>query len=374
MDAVRGPRYLRRVDSLADLRTKTAWYFSSFSALDRYFGLPEQPVAHITIEGDLVALARVVPNLEFPGVRHADAAVWDGERRVYFQCIEPGSKPPLQTFRPLNLMYDPVRERFIDPYDDYRSLRSAHLDPTSEVYEPLHRLMDGAIAVARYPHVLSAELEPVSHFPEMSPETLRSLLAQILTGPFPEQGLRLLDRHGFVDAYLPELTRMKGTAHSKEHHPEGDVWNHSLETFRYRRSQDLRLTLGLLLHDSGKPLAVPKAGRRFDGHAEIGAKLAARLLRRLGFEEQLVDDVHWLVSKHMFPGALHVLPTFRTERLMADERFPVLLELYRCDLESTYRGPDGYYRACKIYRDVMRHRSNPYRSADGKKLVRLYVD
>ncbi len=362
------------MDALADLRTQTAWYYSSFSALDRYFGRSEQPVVHITIEGDLIALARGVPELEFPGVRHADAAVWDGERRVYFRCIEPESKPPQQAFRPLNLMYDPIRERFIDPYDDYRSLRAPHLEPTDEVYEPMHRLMDAAIALARYPHVLASELVPVSHFPEVSPETLRSLLAQVLTGPFPEEGLQLLDEHGFIDAYFPELTRMKGTAHSKEHHPEGDVWNHSLETFRYRRSHDLRLTLGLLLHDSGKPLAVPKAGRRFDGHSEIGARLVGRLLRRLGFEEQLVDDVHWLVSKHMFPGALQALPTFRTERLMADERFPVLLELYRCDLESTYRGPEGYYRACKIYRDFMRHRSNPYRSADGKKLVRLYVD
>jgi poly(A) polymerase len=59
---------------------------------------------------------------------------------------------------------------------------------------------------------------------------------------------------------------------------------------------------------------------------------------------------------------------------MADERFPILLELYRCDLESTYRGPDGYYRACKIYRDYLKNEANPFRSADGKKLVRLFVD
>ncbi len=362
------------MDALAELRASTTWYYSSFSALDRYFGRDEQPVVCVTVEGDLVTLAKAVPELEFPGVPHADAAVWDDGRRIYFRCIDPDAKPGPQAFRPLNLLYDPARERYLDPYDDYRALRGEELEPTDEPIEPAHRVMDAAVAISRYPYRLAEPLEPLARFPELAPETLRSLVAQVLTGPFPEKGLRLLDEHGFIDAYLPELTAMKGTSHSKEHHPEGDVWNHSLETFRYRRSRDLALTLGLLLHDSGKPLAVPRGGRKFDGHAEIGAKLASRLLRRLGFAEELVEDVYWLVSKHMFPGALHLLPTFRTERLMADRRFPVLLELYRCDLESTYRGPDGYYRACKIYRDFIKHSANPYRGADGKKLVRLYVD
>jgi poly(A) polymerase len=97
-------------------------------------------------------------------------------------------------------------------------------------------------------------------------------------------------------------------------------------------------------------------------------------LWRLGFEQEFIDDVVWLVQKHMFPGALHKLPSFRTSRLMAHRLFPLLLELYRCDLVSTYRGPDGYYRACKIYRDFLRNNANPYRDAAGKKLIRLYVD
>jgi len=130
----------------------------------------------------------------------------------------------------------------------------------------------------------------------------------------------------------------------------------------------------LLLHDSGKPAAPTTATRKFDGHAEIGAKIASRLLRRLEFADSVVEDVRWLVHKHMFPSALHVLPSFRTNRLMADPLFPVLLELYRCDLESSYRGPDPYYRACRVYRAYLKNSANPFRDLDGKKLVRLYVD
>ena len=363
------------MDALVDLRSAVPWYFSSFSALDRYFRQTEQPVVHIAVEGDLVALAKSIPNLEFPGVPYADAAMWDGPTRIYFRCLEDEHKPQKQPFRLQNILYDPDKDRYLDPYDDYRSLRGDLLEATDAPYDPIRRLMDAAVAVSRYPHSVSAgSLEPVQRYLELSPETQRTLLSGILTGPSPWEGLNLLREYEFIDAYWPELAGMYGTEQSKEHHPEGDVWSHSLEAFRYRRSRDMVLTLALLLHDSGKPHATPAAGRKFDGHAEIGATLATRFLRRLEFGESVVESVRWLIHKHMFPGALHLLPTFRTERLMADPLFPVLLELFRCDLESAYRGPSSYYRACKIYRSYLKNSSNPYRTAEGKKLVRMYVD
>ncbi|TVQ23475.1 MAG: HD domain-containing protein [Spirochaetaceae bacterium] len=362
------------MQALEKLAHAAPWYYASFSALDRYFRTDTDGPLHVSFEGDLVDLARAVADLDFPGVHFADAATWDGDRRIYFRCIEPGSKLPPQTFRPLNLLYDERRTRYLDPYDDYRSIRGPVLEATTEPHSPLHRLIDAAVALARYPHTLDRELDPIESFPALEPETLKTVLIGVLTGRYAERGVALLKRHGFVDAYLPELSAMDGTQHSKEHHPEGDVWAHSIQTFGYRRSLDLRLTLGLLLHDAGKPTAIPVAGRRFDGHAEIGTRLARRLLRRLEFSENVVEDVAWLVEKHMFPGAIHKLPTFRTERLMSHRLFPLLLELYRCDLESTYRGPEGYYRACKVYRDFLKHNANPFRDADGKKLVRLYVD
>ena len=363
------------MDVLANLRREAPWYYSSFSALDRYFRQSEQPAQHVAVQGDLVSLARAVPELEFPGVPFADAAVWEGTTRVYFRCLDDERRLKPQPFRVQNLLYDPQVDRYLDPYDDYRSLRGDILEATSEPYEPVRRLMDAAIAVSRYPRTLApGTLDPVSRYVELAPETQQILLSSILTGAYPWHGLALLMEHGFVDAYWPELAGMHGTAQSKEHHPEGDVWQHSLETFRYRRSRDLVLTLALLLHDAGKPHATPTGTRRFDKHAEIGVQLTGRLLRRLQYPESIVEDVRWLVLKHMFPGALHLLPTFRTERLMATPLFPVLLELYRCDLESSYRGPEAYYRACRIYRSYIRNSNNPFRTAEGKKLIRLYVE
>jgi poly(A) polymerase len=189
----------------------------------------------------------------------------------------------------------------------------------------------------------------------------------------PDRGLDFLRRCGFLDELWPELARLDEVDHSKEFHPEGNVWKHTLETFRHRKplaggAYDLRLSLGLLLHDSGKPLSESSGSRRFDGHAELGARTAGRFLGRLGFEPALIDDVFYLVRNHMLPAALSRLPLTRTGEIMASPLFPTLMELYRCDEASSFKGLDGYYESSAAYQAYLRYRRNPYRSADGKKL------
>ena len=63
---------------------------------------------------------------------------------------------------------------------------------------------------------------------------------------------------------------------------------------------------------------------------------------------------------------------FRRE-IMSSLLFPTLLELYRCDESSSFKGLDGYYRSSAAYQSYLKHRRNPYRSADGKKLTHANV-
>ena len=206
-------------------------------------------------------------------------------------------------------------------------------------------------------------------------EEQRLLLTGLLTAPNPGLGLELLKSGGFIGALWPELAVLDDVDHSKEFHPEGNVWKHTLETFRYRKpglrgAYDLRLSLGLLLHDVGKPISESAGRRRFDGHAELGERQARRFLERLGFAPFLVSDVCYLVRNHMLPAALPRLPLIRTGEIMASPLFPTLLELYRCDESSSFKGLDGYYESSAAYQAYLRNRRKPYRSADGKKLNR----
>jgi poly(A) polymerase len=258
------------------------------------------------------------------------------------------------------------------------------ISPDPDIYR---LVMDGALILARYG---SGELSGADiagrilvHREDLliggkrgqppGQEAQRVLLVSLLLSTRPDRGFDFLKRCGFIDELWPELARLDEVDHSKEFHPEGNVWKHTLETFRHRKplaggAYDLRLSLGLLLHDSGKPLSESSGSRRFDGHAELGARTASRFLGRLGFEPSLIHDVFYLVRNHMLPAALPRLPLARTGEIMASPLFPTLMELYRCDEASSFKGPDGYYESSAAYQAYLRYRRNPYRSADGKKL------
>ena len=183
----------------------------------------------------------------------------------------------------------------------------------------------------------------------------------------PEKGLELLRRSGFLERYWPEIHGLCSVEHTKDYHPEGDAWRHTLETFSHRKSHEPLLSLALLLHDSGKPEAVENEGRRFDRHSELGEKTARSFLKRLAYPSSTVEDVCFLVRNHMLPSALPRIPPHSIERTLLHPLFPTLLELYRCDELSTFRGPEGYYEACAAYKAYLKNARNPYRGNDGRK-------
>ncbi len=349
---------------------------SSFSALDRFFRQPSGSTVHLAVECSLVDLARVFTELEFPAIEGVDAAISRDEKRYYFSCHEDSiTQFQRNSFPVMDLLYDPARDLFLDPFDVYPELRQAVIEPVLQTADPIQILMDMAILAGRYHYQFDGDLPRISAetVPPAS-ETHRRFVVDLFTGKSPWKGLALLMDSGFVEHFWPVFMPMNETDQSKGHHPEGNVWVHSLETLKYRKTTDLVLSLALFLHDCGKPYSIRNGERRFDGHAEIGADIARKFLGALGFDRARIDDVFFLIKFHMVPGALSVLPIWRTEKLMSSPLFPLLLELYRCDLSSTYRGPNGYYEACKVYRAFLKHSSNPFRGTDGKKLVRLYVE
>jgi poly(A) polymerase len=333
----------------------------------------------------------------------ADAAVDMDGRTFYFRCLDREETPAGDysygySYKILSLTQDLKTRRFRDPGGIYPILRlmrkggppGAWWEDVSPNPDPYRLVMHGSLILARYGSgemsVADIAGRVLARF-EAPPETLspgtrgqppgeeaqKVLLVSLLLSARPDRGLDFLRRCGFLDEFWPELARLDEVDHSKEFHPEGNVWKHTLETFRHRKplaggAYDLRLSLGLLLHDSGKPLSESSGSRRFDGHAELGARTASRFLGRLGFEPSLIHDVFYLVRNHMLPAALPRLPLARTGEIMASPLFPALMELYRCDEASSFKGPDGYYESSAAYQAYLRYRRNPYRSADGKKL------
>ncbi len=336
------------------------FFLCSYSSLDRYFRVREPGALYLATDSEIYDLARAFDDLEYPGLPLEDAATRQDGTRVIFQCVDSLAAPLPVPFTVMRLLYDPALDSFLDRAGVYPDLRAAGLSWVPDGQPAWVGLCEAARLAARY-HYEAAGAYGWAPGRELPPTAYqRDLLASLLASRRPEKGLALLERAGFVAAAWPELAEMARIPHVKDYHPEGNVWEHTLETLKYRKRMDLVLSLALLLHDAGKPDAEGSGERRFDGHSELGVRVASRFLGRLAFPAALVEDVSFLVRYHMMPAALAQLPPFRTEPVLASPLFPQLLELYRADLCSSYADEAGYYEACRIYQRYLKDQGNPY--------------
>ncbi|MDR1324576.1 MAG: HD domain-containing protein [Treponema sp.] len=357
----------------------------AFSAIDRYLRRPSLPFQWLISDADIAALARLFEHLRFPGAAFADAALDAEGQTFYFRCIDAGAYEA-PSYPLLSFSQDMNTKCFHDPSDLYPRLRTlrdsagsarsaddaclaSDLLSPNPAADATRALMDAALALTRYSGknaapplkpIISAALKLSAGMPPCIEEQ-RTLLISLLLSPRPDLGLDLLNTGGFITKHWPELATLNNVDHSKEFHPEGNGWRHTLETFRYRKTLDLRLSLALLLHDAGKAFAVASGTHRFEGHAELGVRTVRAFLRRLDFAPSLIDDVCFLVRHHMMPAALKRLPLTRIEDVLESPLFPTLLELYRCDEASSFKGLDGYYDASAAYQAYLKQRRNPYR-------------
>jgi tRNA nucleotidyltransferase (CCA-adding enzyme) len=103
------------------------------------------------------------------------------------------------------------------------------------------------------------------------------------------------------------LLKLKEAKQSPQHHPEGDVWKHTMmvvdEAAKVKhKSKDSKAFMwAALLHDIGKPdtTRVKKGKITSYNHEKVGAELAKEFLYRCGVEESFVMKVAALIRWHM---------------------------------------------------------------------------
>lgn len=97
---------------------------------------------------------------------------------------------------------------------------------------------------------------------------------------------------------IPEIKSMIGFEHRHPHH-HLDVWQHTLEVLKNLNTRDVELNMAGLLHDIGKPFSYQdEEVRHFHGHADISYQISKRVLTRLGYDEEFIDRVLYLVLTH----------------------------------------------------------------------------
>lgn len=217
------------------------------------------------------------------------------------------------------MLFDPITEQIVDPYNGLLDLRGKLLrmtDPTTFVEDPL-RVLRAAQFIARFD--LDADPLLVSTSRSIR-ETLRELAAEriyeewgklLLKGHTPSRGIRFLLEAGAVEILFPEIAALVGCQQELEWHPEGDVFVHNGmvidEAAKLRTGEpahDLTLMFGALCHDFGKPPTTKfEDGRwRSRGHEDAGLEPSRAFLERMRAPAELVTQVLALVKDHLAPS------------------------------------------------------------------------
>lgn len=162
----------------------------------------------------------------------------------------------------------------------------------------------------------------------------------LLKSDKPSIAFNALYDMGVVEKLFPELYALKGCEQSQEHHPEGDVWNHTMMVLdqcarlRNKSSYPLGLMYTGLCHDMGKPNTknVDEEGKiTFYDHENVGVEVARVFLRRLTTDKKLLAYVKNLTKYHMKGHLLLEMRDFTVKQLFTKVDMAELLLFTEAD-------------------------------------------
>lgn len=289
-----------------------------------------------------------------------EGAYADGRHPDAVEFVEDPREDAARRDFTINAMFeDPLRRELHDYFGGRADLEARVIravgDPARRFEEDHLRMLRAVRFAARLgftvePGTAGAIREQAVRIQRISAERIRDEISRILTEGHARRGLEMLDELGLLVHILPEVKALQGVEQSPEHHPEGDVWTHTMLMLDALEAPSLTLALGVLFHDIGKPGTWTITDRiRFHGHAEAGERIAREVMRRLRYPGEQIEQVAALVANHM--KFMH-LPEMRESTLKRFLRMPEFeehLELHRADCISSH-GKLAYYHYA---RDVL---------------------
>lgn len=222
------------------------------------------------------------------------------------------------------MAWDLDRGILVDPMEGARDIAAGVLrqtGPQSLPSDPL-RLYRAAQFCARFdwrpePETLASLKLVVDRLASLPRERVTREWEKLLClADSPDAGLACLREWGVIAALHPELEALAQCPQDPIHHPEGNVWIHTLLVVEQAAGlarqhgvvaeERLILLLAALLHDIGKPATTRRDGQRVTahGHERAGVEPAAQWLAQFCFGENIDLAVLDCVAHHMRPAAL----------------------------------------------------------------------
>ena len=317
--------------------------------------LPERDVAidvtcrdvtcYVSSKANVVEVATFRSDIGYSDARHPD--------QVRFSK-DPREDVERRDFTINGLLLDPVTNEVLDFVGGRNDLDAGIIrsigDPDQRFAEDKLRMLRAVRFAARFgytiePRTFQAIQKTASQIDQVSQERVRDELTRMLIEGHARQAFLLLDESGLLREVLPEIEAMKGVEQPPQFHPEGDVFVHTLLLLeRLPHPCPITLAWGALLHDVGKPATFRVAPDRirFDGHVDVGVKIAEEICHRLHFSNDDTDQILALVDNHMRFAHVQQMKESTFKRFVRMPRFDEHLQLHRMDCEASHGNLTSY--------------------------------
>jgi poly(A) polymerase len=167
---------------------------------------------------------------------------------------------------------------------------------------------------------------------------------------------------------------MRGVEQPPQFHPEGDVLEHTLIMLDLVENPTESLVLGVLFHDIGKPVTMTVSDRiRFHRHAREGAKLAAKVCRRLRLSNVQRTRVVALVKEHMKFMELKRMRASTLKRFLRQDGFDEHLEMHRLDCSASHGNLENWEFAKAKISELGEEGLRPPSLIGGRDLMALHI-
>jgi poly(A) polymerase len=299
-------------------------------------------------DGVQVEVATFRSDIGYSDGRHPD-------RVVYSKTAEEDVRR--RDFTINGLLMDPATREVLDFVGGRADLRAGIVraigEPRQRFAEDKLRMLRAVRFAARFgfqiePATMAAAQSLAPQVLDVSLERIRDELTKLLTEGAARRGFELLDETGLLAVVLPDVARMKGVEQPPQFHPEGDVWIHTRMMLEdLPRHCSPTLAWGVLLHDVGKPPTfAPATGPgtriRFDGHVEVGARMAEHICRALRFSNDDIQQIESLVANHLRFKDVMQMRASTLKRFVRLPRFDEHLALHRLDCLASHGSLEAY--------------------------------
>ncbi len=220
------------------------------------------------------------------------------------------------------MAFDLISHELIDPFQgkadiEHKVLRTP--DRQFFIQDPL-RLYRVMQFISRFEMMPNEELDKVCKEMDIAAVSRERIEEEfkklLLRSKRPSSAIRWLQSIGRLQEILPELAATVGVPQNPQWHPEGDVFEHSMQALDaaasivqqnvgYYDNEFYKLVLlyAALCHDLGKVTTTKEVDGviKSIGHENDSKKFARIMLKRITHNGDLIDAVSSLVLHHMTP-------------------------------------------------------------------------